>query len=66
MEIENETNVFLEELEKTVNLNFNERFVLPGDDITEIITSFTKEINIGKEYSLSSFSLFLSLSYFFK
>ena len=47
MEIENETNLFLNKLEKSVDIYFTERNVLPGDDITDLITITSKEINIG-------------------
>lgn len=52
MEIEDETErnaeLFLNKLDQTVDLQFREREVLPGDDITDIITFFSKEISIGQ------------------
>jgi hypothetical protein len=38
---------FLSKLEKSVDASFEPTFVIPGEDVTTIVSSFRKEISIG-------------------
>lgn len=41
---------FLNKLEKSVDLSFEPTFVIPGEDVTGIVSLFRKEISIGMSH----------------
>ena len=45
---EQDASTFLKETKKLMDIGFKSEIVLPGDDVTEIVTRVTKKIKLGK------------------